>query len=31
MAEKLFAEFAYLNSPHLAEFRKHARKIIFGT
>jgi len=30
-AEQLFGEFAYLNFPQLAEFRKFARKIIFAT
>jgi len=29
-AEQLFAQFAYLNFPELAEFRKIARKIIFA-
>lgn len=29
-AERLFGEFAYLNFPQLAEFRKFARKIIFS-
>ncbi len=29
-AEQLFGEFAYLNFPQLAEFRKWARKIIFA-
>lgn len=29
MAEQLFGEFAYLNFPQLAEFRKFARKIIY--
>ena len=30
-AEQLFGEFTYLNLPHLAEFRKRARKTILGT
>jgi hypothetical protein len=30
-AEQLFGQFAYLNFPQLAEFRKHLRKIIFAT
>jgi len=30
MAEKLFGEFAYLNFPQLADFRKWLRKIVFG-
>jgi hypothetical protein len=29
-AEQLFGQFAYLNFPQLAEFRKFARKIIFA-
>jgi hypothetical protein len=29
-AEQLFGQFAYLNFPQLAEFRKHLRKIIFS-
>jgi hypothetical protein len=29
-AEQFFAEFAYLNFPQLKDFRKHAKRIIFG-